>query len=457
MTNETCLYALEKGLRADGLRIVTAQTGKAGIEPVQHAKSPTPCCSTCGFPTFPGSTCSKSCGGLDSKLPVIVMTTHGTAETAIEAMQRGAFDYLLKPWDLDELTDLVHKALAAGRLSHVPRRDRSATPNVDEPCRPGHRPIAGDAGRFQGNRPHCRAGRDRADSGGERHGQGAGRAGDLRSQPAERTAVSGDQLRGDPRNAPGERTVRARKGCLHRGRSACGSASSSRPIAARCFSTKSATRPPPRRPRFCACSRTASSSASAGNETIHVDVRIIAATSKDLDQAMQQKEFRPDLFFRLNTFTLVLPPLRERADDIPLLAEYFLQRYRSKLTVDVRGISPEALRAAAAIQLAGQRAGAGKRGQVRPRAFDGRHRDPTGFADQRARPSGRGFRWTHPNQTTAIWRTCAPGAQDLAKGTANLSDRFMRPSTAFCWKRFWRRSAATRHGRPKSWVFREIR
>jgi two-component system nitrogen regulation response regulator GlnG len=82
-----------------------------------------------------------------------------------------------------------------------------------------------------------------------------------------------------------------------------------------------------------------------GNETIHTDVRIIAATSKNLEQAMQRKDFRPDLFFRLNTFTLTLPPLRERPDDIPLLAEHFFKRYRRELAVDVRGISPDALEA----------------------------------------------------------------------------------------------------------------
>jgi DNA-binding NtrC family response regulator len=82
-----------------------------------------------------------------------------------------------------------------------------------------------------------------------------------------------------------------------------------------------------------------------GNATIHVDVRILAATSKNLEQAMQRKEFRPDLFFRLNTFTLTLPPLRERPGDIPLLAEHFLKRFRRELAVDVRGISPDALEA----------------------------------------------------------------------------------------------------------------
>jgi two-component system nitrogen regulation response regulator GlnG len=74
-------------------------------------------------------------------------------------------------------------------------------------------------------------------------------------------------------------------------------------------------------------------------------VRIIAATSKNLDQAMQRKEFRPDLFFRLNTFTLTLPPLRDRPDDIPLLAEHFLKRFRRDLAVGVHGISPDTLEA----------------------------------------------------------------------------------------------------------------
>jgi len=77
-------------------------------------------------------------------------------------------------------------------------------------------------------------------------------------------------------------------------------------------------------------------------ETIKVDVRIIAATNQNLPQAIREKRFREDLFYRLNVVNLELPPLRERREDIPLLAQYLLRKYR-KLNKQVEGISEEAL------------------------------------------------------------------------------------------------------------------
>src|SRR5262249_39820802 len=78
-------------------------------------------------------------------------------------------------------------------------------------------------------------------------------------------------------------------------------------------------------------------------ETIPVDVRVLAATHRDLDTAIQEKEFRQDLFYRLSVVTIALPPLRERADDIPDLVRYFIQRYGKELGSDVVAIQPEAL------------------------------------------------------------------------------------------------------------------
>jgi len=79
-----------------------------------------------------------------------------------------------------------------------------------------------------------------------------------------------------------------------------------------------------------------------GEETIRVDARIIAATNRNLSQAIKEKKFRQDLFYRLNVVSIYLPPLRERKEDIPLLAEYFLRKYR-EVNKKIEGISKEAL------------------------------------------------------------------------------------------------------------------
>ena len=74
-----------------------------------------------------------------------------------------------------------------------------------------------------------------------------------------------------------------------------------------------------------------------------VDVRIVTATNRDLEQMVARGGFRQDLYYRINVFPLRLPPLRERPDDIPLLAHHFIQKYRARLGKLVDGISPRAL------------------------------------------------------------------------------------------------------------------
>ena len=79
------------------------------------------------------------------------------------------------------------------------------------------------------------------------------------------------------------------------------------------------------------------------NEETEVDVRVIAATNKDLEKAIAAGEFREDLFYRLSVIPFHLPPLRERRDDIPLLARAFLERFRKSMEKSMDGISPEAM------------------------------------------------------------------------------------------------------------------
>ena len=80
-----------------------------------------------------------------------------------------------------------------------------------------------------------------------------------------------------------------------------------------------------------------------GNRTVKVDVRVIATTNRNLEDSVEKKEFRQDLYFRLNVVPVLVPPLRERKSDIPLLADQFRQRFARKHGVEVKGISPSCL------------------------------------------------------------------------------------------------------------------
>ncbi|WP_295632354.1 sigma 54-interacting transcriptional regulator [uncultured Mitsuokella sp.] len=80
-----------------------------------------------------------------------------------------------------------------------------------------------------------------------------------------------------------------------------------------------------------------------GEETIHVDVRIIAATNRNLEEMVHEGTFRDDLYYRLNVIPIILPPLRDRPDDIPLLVEHFIEKISKENKKDVRGITPEAM------------------------------------------------------------------------------------------------------------------
>jgi len=333
------LYALEKGLRTDGLRIVTAQTGKAGIDAFKR-ESPDAVLLDVRLPDLSGLDVLQQLRQLDSKLPVIVMTTHGTAETAIEAMQRGAFDYLLKPWDLDELTDLVNKALEAGRLSRVPAVI-DATADSDERIDR----VIGRSSAMQN--VFKEIGRIAAQDVSVLILGESGTGKELVARAIYHHSRRGDQpflaincaaipetlleseLFGHEKGAfTGADRVRIGKfEQAHRGTLLLDEIGDAAPAT---------------QAKILRVLQDGRFERIGGNETIHVDVRIIAATGKDLDQAMRRKEFRPDLFFRLNTFTLTLPPLRDRPEDIPLLADHFLQRFRRELAIVVRGISPEA-------------------------------------------------------------------------------------------------------------------
>ena len=106
---------------------------------------------------------------------------------------------------------------------------------------------------------------------------------------------------------------------------------------------KSGNSQPTCRSSFCAFFRNVSSSALAGEKTIEADIRLVAATNKDLAEAVKDGTFRDDLYYRLNVIQVQVPPLRERREDIPLLAMHFLSKFGEENEREYKGFTPDCI------------------------------------------------------------------------------------------------------------------
>ena len=204
-----------------------------------------------------------------------------------------------------------------GRSARRPRRRLKRD-------RPAGRPQPGDAGGLQGDRPRRAAGRDGADPRRKRHRQGAGRPGDLPAQPAARTSRSWRSTAPRIPEALLESELFGHEKGAFTGADQRRIGKFEQCYGGTIFLDEIGDMSPLVQAKMLRLLQEQRFERVGGNETIQTDVRIIAATNRDLETMAEAGKFRPDLYYRLNGFTIKLPPLRERGDDILLLIEAFL-------------------------------------------------------------------------------------------------------------------------------------
>ncbi|MDB6041430.1 MAG: two component, sigma54 specific, transcriptional regulator, Fis family [Verrucomicrobiales bacterium] len=272
------------------------------------------------------------------RLPIILMTAHGTTETAIQATKLGAFDYLLKPFEMEELIALTEKAVASSRMMTEPVELGEMGSARDAIIGNGRlmQGIYKEIGRVAA-KPVTVLIRGDTGTGKELIARAIYQHSDRASAPfvaincaAIPETLLESELFGHERGAfTGALTRRigrfeqAHLGTLFLDEIGDITLSTQAKLL-RVLQEKTIQR-------------------LGGKETIPVDVRIIAATHRDLESAIKEKLFREDLYYRLNVVVITLPSLRDRKEDIPALAQFFIRKYGPELGVSNASVQPAAM------------------------------------------------------------------------------------------------------------------
>jgi nitrogen regulation protein NR(I) len=280
---------------------------------------------------------------LDGKVPVIMMTAYGTTQTAIEAMKLGAYDYLLKPFDIPKLRQIIASALHAARamkavVSYQPLLESE---DYDQ----------GIVGRSEAMQNVFKLIGQLSES--DATALITGESGTGKELVAR--AIYHHSRRSDrpflaincaaiPENLLESELFGHEKGAFT-GASAQRVGKFEQCNSGTLFLDEIGDMSLATQTRILRVLQDGTFERVGGNQAVKVDVRIIAATNKPLERAVAAREFREDLFYRLNVVRLQIPPLRERREDIPLLVNYFLKKMVRRQDKAPKAIAPEVISA----------------------------------------------------------------------------------------------------------------
>src|SRR6266550_2928370 len=332
---------LELNLGEDGFKMLSAPDAETGLQ-LLASEQVDLVLTDLKLPGMSGLELLQAVKRQNAALPVVVMTAFGSVETAVEAMKAGAADYVLKPFSLSEMRMVVRKELDVRNLREENRSLREALgkrythPNVVARS-PKMQEVLATVERVAPTNATVLLGGE----------SGVGKDLIARAIHEKSRRASGPFLKINSTAIP-ENLLESELFGFEKG--AFTGAVASKPgkfeLADKgtLFLDEIGDVPPVTQVKLLRVLQEREFERLGGTRTVKVDVRLVAATNRDLRAALEEGTFREDLYYRLNVVPIDIAPLRERREDIPDLARLFMSRFGGESGKPVKGIAPEAVR-----------------------------------------------------------------------------------------------------------------
>ena len=335
-------YSFRRLLEKEPLEILSAESGDEGVR-LARKTPPDLIVMDIRMGHQNGLDTLKELRQLNPKQVVIMMTAYGTSQTAIEAMKLGAYDYILKPFDIPHLKELLAQALAAARaMKQVVAFPTKLNPEESRQSIVGNSPAMQQVYKLIGQVAPTSTTiliTGESGTGKELVARAIYQNGARANKPF--IAINCAAI---PENLLESELFGHEKGAFT-GALAQRIGKFEQCDGGTLFLDEIGDMPLTTQTKILRVLQEGEISRVGNNQSIKTDVRILAATNKELWQAVQRKEFREDLFYRLNVVRLNLPPLRERSSDVPFLVSYFINKFRLKQPGGPSQISEDALAA----------------------------------------------------------------------------------------------------------------
>ena len=332
---------LEAVFSKDHYRVFTAENGRKALDVISAEPGLDVLLCDLIMPDVNGVEVLKAAKEAHPALSVVMITAHGTIKTAVEAMKYGAFDYVTKPFDMDDIKLVVKNALERSQLlteNASLKQELKSRFRFDE--------IVGSSGKMQevyriiervANSIATVLIRGESGTGKELVAKAIHYNSGRSDKPF--IAVSCAAL---PETLLESELFGYEKGAFT---GAAGQKQGRFELAhhGTLFLDEIAELSPGMQVKLLRVLQERQFERIGGTKTVSVDVRLVAATNRDLEDAVAKSEFRPDLYYRLQVIQVFIPALRERKEDIPVLVEHFIQKYNTANGRDIKFVSPEAM------------------------------------------------------------------------------------------------------------------